>query len=659
MKTIEEKSVNAIRILGVDAINKANSGHPGIVLGATPIIYTLYSKHMRVNTKVTNWFNRDRFVLAAGHGSAMLYSLLHLSGYNVKIEDLKEFRQWGSKTPGHPEFGHTEGIDATSGPLGQGIPMGVGMAIAERFLGAKFNKDGMNIIDHYAYVLCGDGDLQEGVTQEAMSLAGHLGLGKLIVLYDSNDIQLDGEVTICNSENVKAKYESMNWQYIKVDNGENIDDIDKAIEMAKENKDKPTIIEVKTRIGYASPVEGDSASHGAPLGEKNTKETRDKLEWTNEPFVIDSDVYLHFEKVVKERGEKEYDKWKELFKEYEKEDPNRAKDIKNIEEGNLNIKFEEVLKPYEKGYTEATRATGGKILNELSKACEILVGGSADLTKSTKVKGMDGDFTKNNPLGRNINFGVREHAMGAIVNGMTLHGLKAFGGGFFIFSDYLKPAIRMAALMKIPSIFAFTHDSIAVGEDGPTHEPIEQLVSLRAVPNLDVIRPADANETAAAWRLALESKKNPTILVLTRQNLETMEGSNYEGVKKGGYVVSYEKEKIDAILIATGSEVNLAVKSQKELLKEGIDTRVISLPSIKRFKEQDTEYRESVLPSNIRKRLAIEMGASIGWGEFVGLDGKVLAIDKFGASAKGDIVIKEYGFTVENVIKLTKELLQN
>ncbi len=658
MKIIEQKGINAIRMLGVDAVDKANSGHPGIVLGAAPMLYTLYSRHIKVNPKKSSWFNRDRFILSAGHGSAMLYSLLHLCGYDVGIEDLKEFRQWQSITPGHPEYGHTDGVDATSGPLGQGFAMGVGMAIAEKFLEARFNKEDMKLIDHHTYILCSDGDLQEGVTQEVISLAGYLGLGKLIVLYDSNDIQLDGLVSMSNNENVKRKCEAMNWHYIKVSNGTKVKDIDKAIQMAKENTEKPTIIEIKTVIGYASPLEGKSASHGAPLGKENTESTRKALGWMDEPFVIPSDVYNHFEEVVTNRGEKHYNDWLLLLKEYEYKYPEMAKELKVLISGELEIDFSNILKKYEAGHNEATRATSGKVLNELSKAFPFLIGGSADLTKSTKAKGLDGDFTKDSPLGRNINFGVREHGMGAIVNGMTLHGLRAFGGTFFVFSDYLKPSIRLAALMKIPSIFVFTHDSIAVGEDGPTHEPVEQLAGLRAVPNLDVIRPGDANETAAAWRLAMESKNTPTALVLTRQGVETVDGTNYEGVKLGGYIVSHEKETAKAILIATGSEVSLAVKAQKELLKDGIDTRVVSIPSFKRFKEQDSSYREKILPSNIKKRIAIEMASSLGWGQFIGLEGKTLTVDRFGASAPNTVVTREYGFTVENIVKLTKELIK-
>lgn len=657
MTAIEQQAINAIRMLGVDAVNRAKSGHPGIVLGAAPMTYTLYSRHIKVNPRVSNWFNRDRFILSAGHGSPLLYSMLHLSGYDVKIEDLKEFRQWNSLTPGHPEFGHTDGVDATTGPLGQGIAMATGIAIAEKFLGARFNKDGMDIIDHYSYVLCGDGDLQEGVAQEAMSLAGHLGLGKLIVLYDSNDIQLDGSVSMANSEDTRAKYEAINWQYIKVSEGTNVGDIDKAIAQAKANIEKPTLIEIRTEIGYGSPLVGDSASHGAPLGEENTKATREALGWPHEPFLIPSEIYSHFERVVKERGQDLYNQWSSLFDQYKNKYPESADEIDRLISGKLEIDFENILETYEVGHNEATRATGGKVLKELSKVYPFLVGGSADLTKSTKAKGVDGDFTKDNPLGRNINYGVREHAMGAIVNGMTLHGLRGFGGTFFVFSDYMKPSIRLAALMNIPSVFVFTHDSVAVGEDGPTHEPIEQLAGLRAIPNLDVIRPADANEVAAAWRLALESKSTPTAIVLTRQGVETVNGTSYEGVKAGGYVVSYEKEEIHAILIATGSEVNLALKAQEELLKEGIDSRVVSLPSFKRFKEQSDSYLEGVLPSNIRIRLAIEMGSSLGWGQFIGLDGRTLTIDRFGASAPNKMIVEKYGFTVENVIKLTKELI--
>jgi transketolase len=653
--SIEKNAINALRFLGVDAINKANSGHPGIVLGAAPMTYSLYANHMNIYPKQSNWFNRDRFVLAAGHGSGLLYSLLHLTGHNVSMEDLKEFRQWDSLTPGHPEFGHTDGIDATSGPLGQGIAMAVGMAVAESHLSEKYNKEDLRVVDHYTYALCGDGDLQEGVTQEAMSLAGHLGLGKLVVLYDSNDIQLDGPTSMATSEDVKAKYEAMNWHYVRVEDGENILEVNHAIEQAKDVLNKPTIIEVKTVIGVGSPLAGDSGCHGAPIGVEATNEARTNLGYDQGEFEVSAEVYDHYKEAVYNRGKETYLEWMNVMHDYQRQHPKQYGELNEIMKGELSINFEEVLPKYQ-DVNVASRVTGGEVLGLLSKKIPHLMGGSADLTKSTKAKGLDGDYSLDNKLGRNINYGVREHAMGAMVNGMTLHGLKAFGGAFFVFSDYMKPAMRMAALMNIPSIYVFTHDSIAVGEDGPTHEPIEQLAGLRAMPNMDVLRPADANETTNAWRLALESKGRPTTIVLTRQNLKAIDTVTYEGVSKGGYVVSKEDKKIDAILIAAGSEVNLALDAQKALLEEGVDVRVVSIPSFARFNEQTDAYIESVLPSDVTKRLAIEMGASLGWYQYIGLKGKLLTIDRFGASAPGGTVIEKYGFTVENVVKLTKEL---
>ena len=632
--------INAIRMLGMAQINKAKSGHPGIVLGAAPMMYELLMNHMNVLPNEPKWYNRDRFILAAGHGSSMLYATLHLMGYKVSMNDLKGFRQWGSKTPGHPEYGHTDGVDATSGPLGQGIAMGVGMAIAESYMSAKYNKD-VEIFNYYTYVLCGDGDLQEGVTQEAMSFAGHNGLEKLIVLYDSNDIQLDGAVEMAQSEDVKGKYEAMNWHYQLVEDGNDTVAIGKAIEEAK-TTDKPSIIEVKTVIGYGSELAGDSATHGAPLGEELTAKLRETLGWTHEDFDVPVEIYEEFKQIAK-RGQKKYDDSLEAFKAYAKKYPNEYKELAD----NLVTPLVE----FDADLNEATRVSSGTVINKISEAIPYLIGGSADLTKSTKAKGIDGDFTKENRTGRNINFGVREHAMAAIVNGMTLAGLKAFTGGFFVFSDYMKPAMRMAALMDIPSIFAFTHDSIAVGEDGPTHEPIEQLTGIRAMPNMNVIRPANANETAAAWKIAVDSNSNPTSLILTRQNVKNNENSTYENVKKGAYIISKEKEVLDGILLASGSEVNLAIEAQKLLKEDGIDVRVVSMPSMFIFDEQEDQYKDEVLPQV--PTLAIEMATGY---EYLKYADTLLNIDTFGASAPGTTVIEEYGFTPENVRDVYKNL---
>lgn len=638
-------------------INKANSGHPGIVLDAAPMLYTLYTEHMHYNPVEPTWFNRDRFIMAAGHGSALLYSILHLSGYNLSMQDLMQFRQWGSKTPGHPEFGHTDGVDATSGPLGQGIAMATGMAIAESYLSASFNKKDMNIIDHFTYVLCGDGDLQEGVTQEAISLAGHLGLGKLIVLYDSNDIQLDGPVEAANSEHVKQKYEAMNWQYIFVDDGEDTASISSAIEAAKSNSTQPCLIEVKTIIGYGSPMAGDCATHGSPIGEEGTVETRKALCYDYKPFEIAEEVYTDIQSKNENKGVKAYQEWQEMLDAYKQQYPEEFANLQTVM-GKREFKVDlEVVSDYLPEETMATRASSGEILKKLQQQYPQMIGGSADLTKSTKVKGIGGDFSKTLRTGRNLNFGVREHSMAAINNGLSLHGLKSFVGGFFIFSDYMKPAMRMSALMGLPAIYAFTHDSVAVGEDGPTHEPVEQLAGLRAVPNMDVIRPADVQEVKIAWKLALESKDHPTCLILTRQGVPLLDGVEPEGVAKGGYVIAKEEKEIDVILIATGSEVSLALEAKKILNKKNIDARVVSMPSFKRFNEQSEEYRESVLPSDAEKRVSIEMGSSFGWSQYVGLKGYSIAIDTFGASAPGGQVVSNYGFNVDNVVKVVTEYL--
>ncbi|MCP3026028.1 transketolase [Halobacillus sp. A5] len=663
--SIEQKSINTIRTLTIDAVEKANSGHPGMPMGAAPMAYTLWTQFMNHNPENSDWFNRDRFVLSAGHGSMLLYSLLHLSGYNVSIDDLKEFRQWDSKTPGHPEFGHTDGVEATTGPLGQGLAMSTGMAMAEAHLAAKYNRGDFNVVDHYTFAICGDGDLMEGVSQESASLAGHLGLGKLIVLYDSNDISLDGDLNRSFSESVEKRYEAYGWQVIRVEDGTNIDEITKAIENAKQNTDQPTMIEVKTVIGYGSPNKsGKSASHGAPLGGDEVTATKEYYKWNHEPFHVPQEVYEDFSQKVKENGSKKEAEWNDLYSEYEQAYPELAQELKSAKEGKLPEGWEQSLPVFEPGKDElATRAASGEVINSLSKAIPYFFGGSADLAGSNKtaVKEEE-DFSRHNYAGRNIWFGVREFAMASALNGMALHGgLKIYGGTFFVFSDYLRPALRLSAIMNLPVNYVLTHDSVAVGEDGPTHEPIEQLSSLRAVPNLCVVRPADGNETSAAWRLALESNTTPNALVLTRQGLPTLEGTKekaYEGVKRGAYVlVDSDKETPDGILLASGSEVQLAVNAQKELKSKGHDVRVVSVPSFDRFHAQDEDYKEAVLPDNVRKRLAVEMGASFGWERYVGLDGAVIGIDRFGASAPGNTIIENFGFTVNNVVKQAEKLL--
>ncbi|MBS3681910.1 transketolase [Ornithinibacillus massiliensis] len=665
MTTVEQLSINAIRTLSIDAIEKANSGHPGLPMGAAPMAYTLWTDFMNHNPKNSKWFNRDRFVLSAGHGSMLLYSLLHLSGYNVTIDDLKNFRQWGSKTPGHPEVNHTDGVEATTGPLGQGIAMAVGMAMAERHLASKYNKEDLAVVDHYTYSLVGDGDLMEGISQEAASLAGHLGLGKLIVLYDSNDISLDGDLDRSFSESTQDRFKALGWQVLYVKDGTNIEEIRKAIQAAQANSEQPTLIEIKTVIGYGSPNKSaSSASHGSPLGGDEVKLTKEFYGWEHEPFEVPEEVYTDFnEKIVKAGAEKEA-AWNTLLAQYEEQYPELAKELKQAINGELPEGWEKAIPTFEAGVDKlATRDSSGKVLNAIAKAVPNFIGGSADLAGSNKttINGEE-DFTRNDYTGRNIWFGVREHAMGAALNGMALHGgLKVFGGTFFVFNDYLRPSIRLAAIMNQPVTYVLTHDSIAVGEDGPTHEPIEHLAALRAMPGLSTIRPADANETAAAWRLSVESTDTPTALVLTRQALPTLEGTKehaYEGVQKGAYIISdSEKETPDALLLATGSEVQLAVQAQSILKEKGIDVRVVSMPSWDRFEKQDAAYKNSVIPSNVKARVAVEMGATFGWERYVGLDGKVLGIDRFGASAPGNEVIEKYGFTVENVVKAVEEVL--
>lgn len=664
---LDHLSIASIRTLSIDTIEKAKSGHPGMPMGAAPMAYTLWTSFMNHNPKNPEWFNRDRFVLSAGHGSALLYSLLHLSGYDLSLDDLKGFRQWGSKTPGHPEYGHTAGVDATTGPLGQGIAMAVGMALAEKHLAGVYNKNNYPIVDHFTYSICGDGDLMEGVSAEAASLAGHLQLGKLVVLYDSNDISLDGDLDKSFSESVEQRFKAYGWQYIRVDDGNDTDQIAKAIEEAKKDQSKPTLIEVKTIIGFGAPNKaGKSLVHGAPLGAEELKLTKEAYNWTfDEDFYVPEDVYNHFKEKVLMNGEKKEQEWKELFANYEKEFPELAEQLKTALADTLPEGWDRQIPVYEEGSSLASRASSGEVINSISKELPFLVGGSADLAGSnnTMIKGGK-DFTPETPEGRNIWFGVREFAMGAALNGIALHGgLKIFGGTFFVFSDYLRPAIRLAALMGLPVTYVFTHDSIAVGEDGPTHEPVEQLASLRAMPNLSVIRPADGNETAAAWKIALESTNKPTALVLTRQNLPTIKGTKdnaYEGVSKGGYIISPSKtETPDALLIAAGSEVGLAVEAQKELEKDGINISVVSLPAWDRFEQQSKEYKEAVIPKNVKKRLAIEMGSSLGWHKYVGEEGDVLSIETFGASAPGNKVLEEYGFTVSNAVKRLKSLLES
>ena len=654
-----ELSIAAIRSLGIDMINKANSGHPGMVLGSAPALYSLFTKELKVFPLHSQWLNRDRFVLASGHASSLLYSLLHLSGFQLTMDDLKQFRQWGSCTPGHPEVELTDGVDASSGPLGQGIPMAVGMAMAEAFLASRYNQKDYDVIDHHTYVLCGDGDMQEGVTYEASSLAGHLSLGKLIVLYDANNVTLDGPLNYSFSEDVKKRYEAMNWQVIKVEDGNDYEAIAKAIKKAKKEIYKPSLIIVNTIIGFGSQNQGTSKVHGAPLGEEDGQFAKKQYGYEYDPFFIPDEVYKDFQKNVFNRGKRAYNKWNKMMDSYKEAYPDLYHELfQNI---NDEYAFDEeaFMQEYQDGISEATRVTSEKLINAIAAQNPTFLSGTADLASSTKTTiASEKNFSVENYDGRNIAFGIREFAMVAMMNGMTLHkGVRVSAGGFLVFADYFKAALRMACLMHLPIILPLSHDSIAVGEDGPTHQPIEQLTMLRSLPNIQVIRPADAKEMVAAWKIAIESKKTPTALILTRQNVVTLEDSSYEGVCKGAYIVGKEQNRIDAIIIASGSEVSLAMQAKDELLKENIDVRVVSMPSMELFDKQDSEYKESVLPSNVRARLSIEMGCDFGWYKYVGLDGKTMSVNTFGASAPADVVIERYGFTVENVIKNIKEII--
>jgi len=658
---MSQKSVNAIKVLGVDAINKAKSGHPGVVMGAAPMAYSLFTKHLRVNPKKTDWINRDRFVLSAGHGSMLLYSLLHLSGFeDVSLEEVKNFRQWGSKTPGHPEFGHTKGIDATTGPLGQGISTAVGMALAERYLAAKYNKEGYDLFDHYTYVICGDGDIMEGVASEASSFAAVQKLNKLVVLYDSNDICLDGETKDAFSENVRARYEAYGWNTILVEDGANVEAVNSAIEQAKKS-DKPTLIEVKTIIGAGSPNrQGTNGVHGAPLGEEETALFRKEIGWENEPFDIPADVYADFKANVADRGESEYVKWEKLYADYKAAYPELAKELEEVlSREDISRLSKESFSFKNVGEAQATRNSSQDAINSVAAVLPTFFGGSADLSHSnmTFIKG-DNLQDDSHRTERNVQFGVREFAMATVLNGLMLHGgVRVFGGTFFVFSDYLKGALRLSALQNLPVTYVFTHDSIAVGEDGPTHEPIEHLASLRTIPNSYVFRPADATETQAAWYLSQKTNDRPTSIVLTRQNLPILENSSFEKVAKGAYVVYETSADFDTILIATGSEVALAIDVARELEKDGSKVRVVSMPSVELFEEQSKEYKEELLPLNIRRRVSLEMGNSALWYKYVGLDGLAIGIDKFGASAPANKVIEEYGFTVEAVVEKIKNEL--
>jgi transketolase len=650
-------SVNAIRVLSADGVQKANSGHPGLPLGAAAMAYELWAKHMKHNPANPKWPNRDRFVLSGGHGSMLLYSLLHLFGYGLTSEDLSQFRQDGSLTPGHPEYGHTIGVEATTGPLGAGMAMSVGMAMSEAHLAAKFNKDGYPVVDHYTFALGGDGCMMEGITSEAMSLAGTLGLGKLIVLYDSNKISIEGDTDIAFMEDVKKRFEAYGFQTLVVEDGNNLEEIGAAIETAKTDLTRPSMITVKTKIGFGSAKEGMASAHGEPLGVDNVKSLREKLGWTSETaFEVPEEIYENYKAIAKKNAQVE-EVWNQLFDSYSKEYPemNKLWDQYHDDNAAKHLLNDEEFWAFD-DKPEATRNISGQVINRIKNHLPNFIGGSADLSPSTKTIMKDeGSFSRDNYGGRNLHFGVRELAMAGIGNGMALHGgLKPYVSTFFVFSDYIKPMARLAALMGMPLTYVLTHDSIGVGEDGPTHEPIEQLAMLRAMPNFTVYRPADATESIAAWYYAITSTNTPTALVLSRQNLPQLKGSSKEALK-GAYVISDSKKEVpDAIIIGTGSEVQLGIEAKEELLKEGIDVRVVSMPSMDVFEKQSNEYKETILPKSVRARVAVEALSYFGWDRYVGLDGTIVAMNSFGASAPANILFEKFGFTVDNVVKAVK-----
>jgi len=663
-KELENLALNTIRFLSADAIQKANSGHPGLPMGTAAIAYTVWTRHMKFNPENPDWSNRDRFVLSGGHGSMLLYSMLHLTGFDLSLEEIKNFRQWGSRTPGHPEFGVTPGVETTTGPLGQGFANGVGMAIAEAKLAEEFNLDDFKIVDHYVYAIVTDGDLMEGVSSEAASLAGHLRLGKLIYLYDDNRISIEGSTDIAFTEDRAKRFEAYGWHVQKVDDGNDVDAIDQAIQAAKKDG-RPSIIICRTQIGFGLPTkQGTEKAHGEPPGEEELIKAKENIGWpVDKKFFIPKEV-ADFFKSVKNKGIELESKWRELFKDYENTNPDLAGDFSRRMDGVLPKGWSDrlnVFDPDEKGM--ATRKSSGVILNEIGNAIPELIGGSADLAPSNKtwINSSDG-FQKDNLAGRNIHFGVREHGMGAVVNGIAFHGgFIPFGGTFLVFSDYMRPAIRVSALSHLGSIWVYTHDSIGLGEDGPTHQPVEHLASLRAIPNLITLRPADANEVREAWIAAIERRDGPTALVFSRQNLPTYDRKEFagaEGVHKGAYVMAdLGAGKPDLILMASGSEVQLIVNAGRKLAEEGLSVRIVSFPCWELFEKQSDTYKNKVLDPTIPKRLAVEAGVSMGWHKWVGCEGSIIGIDKFGASAPGGRVLEEYGFSLDNVYKKAKEMI--
>ncbi|MDY3007332.1 transketolase [Anaerococcus porci] len=653
-------AINAIRTLSIAQIESANSGHPGLPMGASPMAYVLWNKVLNVNPEKSDWHNRDRFVLSAGHGSAMLYSLLHLSGFDLSIEDLKNFRQIGSKTPGHPERKHTDGVEVTTGPLGQGIANAVGFAIAEKHLAALYNKEDLKIVDHYTYAICGDGDLMEGISYESMSLAGHLNLNKLIILHDSNDICLDGDLKTSFSENIEGRVKAQNWNYLKVDDGNDLDAIYEAINKAKESKDRPSFIEIKTIIGYGSLNQGTNKVHGAPIGFDDYKRVKKFYNWSYDDFEIPENIYETFRENILKNGKEKYQKWLEKFKEYREKYPEDAKDYISGFERKLDENWIDQVKKYShEDAPIATRASSGDIIQDIAKINKNFWGGSADLFSSNKTDIKSSDrFKKSNPEGRNLWYGVREFAMSAIANAIVAHGGSFHHiSTFFVFSDYLKAGLRLSALSHIPVTYVFTHDSVAVGEDGPTHQPIEQLAMIRAIPNTIVLRPCDANEVRLSWKIALESKESPVVIALTRQNVSNLEETEkLDDISMGAYIIKdSNKDKPDGIIIATGSEVELAIETREELLKDNIDVRVVSMPSFELFRKQSEKYKEKILPKDVRNRVSIEMGTSFGWSEFTGNEGLNIAVDSFGISGNFKDVKEELGFDKTIIAKKYKE----
>jgi transketolase len=658
---LDQLCINTIRTLAMDGVQKAKSGHPGMPMGMAPVAYVLWTKYLNHNPANMHWQNRDRFVLSGGHGSMLLYSLLHLTGYKVTLDDLKNFRQLGSKTPGHPEYGHTDGVEVTTGPLGQGFTNGVGMAIAQKYLAARYNKPGFDVVDYTIYATLGDGDLMEGITSEAASLAGHLKLGNLIYMYDDNHISIDGPTEIAFTEDRAKRFEAYNWHVQKVDDGNDLDAIDRAIQTAKKETGRPSIIMVRTHIAYGSPNKHDTAeAHGSPLGEEEIKLTKEFYGWDPEKqFFVPDEALVQFRKAGEE-GKKKEDAWQKLFSEYKNQNPALALELENIRKGNFGEEWKKALPTFTDAM--ATREASGKTLNAIAPFLPSMIGGSADLAPSnnTFVKSM-GEFQAMSYGNRYIRYGVREHAMGAMMNGLAItDGIIPYGGTFFVFSDYMKPAIRLACIMGIRPIYVFTHDSIGVGEDGPTHEPVEQLAALRCIPNMISLRPSDANETVAAWKFAIEYKNGPVALLLTRQKLPTIDRSKYpsaDNLVKGAYILIENSSVPDLILIGTGSEVQLALGAYDQLVKEGVKARVVSMPSWELFERQTKEYRDAVLPPSVKKRIAVEAAVSMGWEKYIGDAGRFVGMHSFGASAPVDAVFKHFGFTVENVVKTAKEIL--